>query len=111
LKYLGERSYAIYLWHWPVCLLTRPGLDVPITGWANAGLRIGIAVVLAEISYQLIEKSIRRYGFLAPLRRNKSDRPPRPGSMDTRRRPVPTRGWSRAVRGHSSSVPPCSPSR
>jgi peptidoglycan/LPS O-acetylase OafA/YrhL len=72
LRYLGERSYAIYLWHWPVCLLTRPGLDVPVTGWANAGLRIAISIVLAEISYQIVEKPIRRYGFLAPFQRKKS---------------------------------------
>jgi peptidoglycan/LPS O-acetylase OafA/YrhL len=69
LRYLGERSYAIYLWHWPVCLVTRPGVDVPVTGAANAALRIAIAVLLAEISYQLIEKPIRRHGFLATLRR------------------------------------------
>jgi peptidoglycan/LPS O-acetylase OafA/YrhL len=79
LRYLGERSYAIYLWHWPVCLLTRPGLDVPLTGWANAGLRIGVTVVLAELSYQLIEKPIRHNGFLAPLRRRK----PEPSTVES----------------------------
>ncbi len=72
LRYLGERSYAIYLWHWPVCLVTRPELDVPLTGWANAGLRIGVTILLAEVSYQLIEKPIRKHGFLAPLRRTKA---------------------------------------
>ncbi len=71
LRYLGERSYAIYLWHWPVLLLTRPGEDIPITGWANVGLRVAITIVLAELSYQLIEKPIRKHGFLATLRRPK----------------------------------------
>jgi peptidoglycan/LPS O-acetylase OafA/YrhL len=81
LRWLGERSYAIYLWHWPVCLLTRPGLDVPLTGWANAGLRVGLSVLLAEVSYWLIERPIRRYGFLAPLRRPAA---PVPSTVDLR---------------------------
>ncbi len=68
LRWLGERSYAIYLWHWPVCLLTRPGVDIPITGWLNAVLRIAVAILLAEVSYWLIERPIRRKGFLAPLK-------------------------------------------
>ena len=68
LRWLGERSYAIYLWHWPVVLLTRPGVDIPITGWANAALRIAITILLAEISYWLIERPIRRSGFIAPFK-------------------------------------------
>ena len=55
LRWLGERSYAIYLWHWPVCVLTRPDVDVPLTGWANAALRIALTIVLADVSYRLIE--------------------------------------------------------
>jgi peptidoglycan/LPS O-acetylase OafA/YrhL len=68
LRWLGERSYAIYLWHWPVCVLTRPGTDIPVTGWANAALRVAIALVLADLSYRLIETPIRRGGFLAAVR-------------------------------------------
>jgi peptidoglycan/LPS O-acetylase OafA/YrhL len=63
LRWLGERSYAIYLWHWPVCVLTRPGLDVPLTGWANVALRVTLALVLADLSYRLIERPLRRPGF------------------------------------------------
>jgi peptidoglycan/LPS O-acetylase OafA/YrhL/lysophospholipase L1-like esterase len=67
-RWLGERSYAIYLWHWPVCVLSRPGVDVPITGWANAGLRIALTIVLADLSYRLIETPIRRNGLIAPFK-------------------------------------------
>jgi peptidoglycan/LPS O-acetylase OafA/YrhL len=63
LRWLGERSYAIYLWHWPVCVLTRPGLDVPFTGWANVALRVGIVLVLADLSYRLLERPMRRPNF------------------------------------------------
>jgi peptidoglycan/LPS O-acetylase OafA/YrhL len=63
MRWLGERSYAIYLWHWPVFVLTRPGLDVPVTGWANTVLRVGITLMLADLSFRLIERPLRRPGF------------------------------------------------
>ena len=62
LKYLGERSYGLYLWHWPVFVVTRPGVDVPIEGWANTVLRLGLTMALAEASYRLVEIPIRRDG-------------------------------------------------
>jgi peptidoglycan/LPS O-acetylase OafA/YrhL len=67
LRWLGERSYAIYLWHWPICVLTRPGVDVALKGWADTALRVGIVLALAEASYWLIERPIRRHGFLGRL--------------------------------------------
>ena len=63
MRWLGERSYAIYLWHWPVFVLTRPGLDVPLTGWANTALRVGATLILADLSYRLIERPIRKPGY------------------------------------------------
>jgi peptidoglycan/LPS O-acetylase OafA/YrhL len=66
IRWLGRRSYAIYLWHWPVFVLTRPDLDVPLTPIADFALRVAITLVLAEVSWQLVESPIRR-GALAGL--------------------------------------------
>jgi len=60
LRWVGLRSYGIYLWHWPVFQLTRPGLDVSLTGWPLFGLRLAITLVLAELSYRLVELPVRR---------------------------------------------------
>jgi peptidoglycan/LPS O-acetylase OafA/YrhL len=60
MRWLGVRSYGIYLWHWPVFMLTRPELDVPFGGLALLALRLGLTILLADLSYRLVERPIRR---------------------------------------------------
>ncbi|MCH7810414.1 MAG: acyltransferase, partial [Chloroflexi bacterium] len=59
LVWLGTRSYSVYLWHWPVFMLTRPGVDVAIDGVELLAVRLAITFVLAEASFRLIETPIR----------------------------------------------------
>ncbi len=60
LTVIGLRSYALYLWHWPVFMVTRPHLDLPIDGLPLFGLRLAIVAVLVEVSYRWIELPVRR---------------------------------------------------
>ena len=60
LVWIGKRSYGIYLWHWPIFVLTRPGLDVTMSSGTLLALRLGLTVVVAEISYRLIELPVRK---------------------------------------------------
>jgi peptidoglycan/LPS O-acetylase OafA/YrhL len=59
LVWLGTRSYSVYLWHWPVFMLTRPGEDVAIDGVELLAVRLAITIVLAEASFRLIEAPVR----------------------------------------------------
>ncbi len=59
-RYLGQRSYGLYLWHWPIFMLTRPTLDIPLDGLPLLALRLGLTVGVAELSYRFIELPIRR---------------------------------------------------
>jgi peptidoglycan/LPS O-acetylase OafA/YrhL len=60
LRWIGVRSYGIYLWHWPVFMVTRPDLDVPFDGLPLLALRLAATVILADLSYRYIETPIRR---------------------------------------------------
>jgi peptidoglycan/LPS O-acetylase OafA/YrhL/CubicO group peptidase (beta-lactamase class C family) len=60
LRWIGQRSYGIYLWHWPIFMVTRPYQDVPFDGWPLLLLRLAIVVGLAALSYRFVELPIRQ---------------------------------------------------
>ncbi len=68
LVWIGARSYGIYLWHWPVLMLTRSGDDVNMSGAPLVTIQIMLMVGIAALSYRFVEQPIRRNG-LAGLRR------------------------------------------
>lgn len=59
LRWIGLRSYSIYLWHWVVIDVTRPQLDVSLDGAPLIVLRVAATLALAELSYRLIETPFR----------------------------------------------------
>jgi len=63
LRWVAHRSYAMYLWHWPVAVVTRPGIDLPWPAPVVLALRLGVTVALADLTYRGIERPIRRAGL------------------------------------------------
>ena len=68
LRWIGSRSYSIYLWHWPVLMLTRPGFDLQLPELVVRGGEIALTFSLAELSFRWIESPVRRYGFRQSFR-------------------------------------------
>jgi peptidoglycan/LPS O-acetylase OafA/YrhL len=60
LVWIGQRSYAMYLWHWIIFQVTRPSVDLAGQMWALYALRILIVFALADISLRYVEQPIRR---------------------------------------------------
>jgi peptidoglycan/LPS O-acetylase OafA/YrhL len=59
LIWIGERSYAIYLWHWVIFQITRPEVDLDGSTWALYALRVLLVFALADISLRFIELPVR----------------------------------------------------
>ena len=57
--WIGQRSYGIYLWHWVVFQVTRPGADLTGNLPALNIARVLIVLALADISLRAIEIPIR----------------------------------------------------
>ncbi len=66
LRYFGERSFSLYLWHWPVIVfleakMQQPGSDTP--DWLVGLIAVVISLVLSEASYRFVENPLRRQGY------------------------------------------------
>jgi peptidoglycan/LPS O-acetylase OafA/YrhL len=82
LRWVGERSYGIYLWHYPVIVLTTPLGAAPDV--LRAALQVAASIGLAALSWRFVEEPVR-HGALGRLwqriRRREWSWPPqlRPG--------------------------------
>ena len=61
LRVLGDWSYSLYLWHFPVLVLPEIQVGHPLPWWAKA-LLVVAAVGLSAASYHLVEQPFRRVG-------------------------------------------------
>src|SRR5699024_8031417 len=73
LVWLGQRSYGVYMWHWPVILLLAgfgPAVSPDSVGsWIQRGAAVVLSIALAAASYRWIENPIRTHGFGGVARR------------------------------------------
>lgn len=61
LVWLGQRSYGMYLWHYPVILLIAPYVGRPTTfPWWACLIAFAITIILSALSYTFVENPIRQ---------------------------------------------------
>ncbi|QAY67051.1 acyltransferase family protein [Paenibacillus protaetiae] len=66
LKWLGVRSYGIYLWHYPIIVLSTPAIDTGDGHWQRSLLQLAATLLAAAMSWKWIEEPIR-HGALGKL--------------------------------------------
>ncbi|MGM0829101.1 MAG: acyltransferase family protein [Bacillota bacterium] len=69
LCWIGTRSYGIYLWHYPVIVLSTPVYEIGNPAYWRVGLQLAVTFIIAELSYRVIEMPIRKHGFRSFFRR------------------------------------------
>ena len=70
MRWIGLRSYSLYLWHYPIYCVTRPGLDlhrlgvgflsIRFAGWPVFVVRLALSFGAAELSFRYVETPIRK---------------------------------------------------
>jgi len=65
LRWVGERSYGLYLWHWPVLVLLAASVATDAPWWIVPVSALVITTIAATLSYRFVETPIRRVGFRA----------------------------------------------
>jgi peptidoglycan/LPS O-acetylase OafA/YrhL len=62
-RYVGDISFTLYLWHWPVLMLYLSGRDQDAVGLRGGLLIIGLSVVLSVLTHHLVEKPLIAASF------------------------------------------------
>lgn len=63
--WIGLISYSLYLWHWPIIVLSRIGLGMQFTLEVRVAI-IAISFALAIISWYVIERPFRQTSKMVP---------------------------------------------
>ncbi|BFH62551.1 acyltransferase family protein [Paenibacillus azoreducens] len=84
LRWVGIRSYSLYIWHYPVIILTSPAVNTDGISVGRIILQLAASLILSALSFKYIEEPLRRgrfresraHGF--PVRRRRHRRRLRP---------------------------------
>ena len=66
LKYLGTRSYGLYLWHWPILVIASALYPAAVNSsqyWVRSALCVLATLLICELSYRFLETPVRKRGF------------------------------------------------
>ena len=66
LKYIGTRSYGLYLWHWPIFIVATalyPAAVYSLQYWVRSALCVLVTLLICELSYRFLETPVRKRGF------------------------------------------------
>ena len=58
-QWLGDASYSVYLWHWPVIVVASQLLGGP-PGWGWSGVIVAVTLLLAAATKRWVEDPVRR---------------------------------------------------
>ncbi|AHM64150.1 hypothetical protein PPSQR21_004860 [Paenibacillus polymyxa SQR-21] len=73
LSWIGKRSYSLYIWHYPIIILSSPVVNTDDASYMRMALQVTASFIMAGLSYRYIEEPIRRGTFwtgLQSLRRS-----------------------------------------
>ena len=59
LQWIGVRSYGIYLWHYPIIILTTPIVNTDGISLWRITFQIAATLVVSALSYRFVEEPIR----------------------------------------------------
>jgi peptidoglycan/LPS O-acetylase OafA/YrhL len=60
MRWIGVRSYGIYLWHYPIIILTTPIINTDgLNGW-RITIQIAAIMIISALSYHFVETPIRK---------------------------------------------------
>ncbi|MEZ7764721.1 acyltransferase family protein [Gemella sp. 27098_8_92] len=62
--FIGKISYSLYLWHFPIIVLTTPVSEIGNPNLFYVTLRIILTFIAATLSYLVVETPIRKLGFV-----------------------------------------------
>ena len=116
-RWIGVRSYGIYLWHWPIYQITRPHADVPFTGIPLLLVRIGLTFGAATLSFKYVEEPIRagaigrQYALYRHVARRAADAPAPSARRGRRRGRAVARDHRRRTRWRRHAGTTARPSR
>jgi len=66
---LGDNSYALYLWHWPILVIALAWSGKDHAGWLSGTVIVALSLVLAFLTTKFVEKPFREWKWPEAKRR------------------------------------------